>query len=88
LDFDKILEKKNKIPKRKILEKSPKKKTPVKKNVYTYEGILPTPNKNNNKKGKNKAKQPIQEPIWMVNTVEPPIDPIFPLSHLEKKKRS
>jgi hypothetical protein len=55
LDFDKIPEKKNKIPKRKV----PEKKVPVKKNVYTYEGILPTPNKNNNKKGKSKAKQPV-----------------------------
>jgi hypothetical protein len=35
LDFDKILENKNKIPKRKV----PEKKVPVKKNVYTYEGI-------------------------------------------------
>jgi hypothetical protein len=87
LDFDKILEKENKILERKIPEKkSPKKKAPVKKNVYTYEGILPTPNKNNNKKGKNKAKQPVQELIWMVNTVEPPIDPAFPPSHLEKKE--
>jgi hypothetical protein len=53
LDFDKILEKKNKIPERKVLEK----KVLVKKNVYTYECILPTPNKNNNKKRKSKAKQ-------------------------------
>jgi hypothetical protein len=82
LDFDKILEKKNKIPERKV----PKKKVPVKKNVYTYEGILPTPNKNNNKKGKSKAKQPVQEPVLMVNTIEPPIDPTFPPSHLEKKE--
>jgi hypothetical protein len=79
LDFDKI-------PKRKILEKkSLEKKVPVKKNVYTYEGILLTPNKNNNKKGKCKAKQPVQEPVLMVNTIEPPIDPAFPLSHFEKK---
>jgi hypothetical protein len=60
LDFDKILErkipeKKNKIRERKV----PEKKALVKKNVYTYEGILPTPNKNNNKKGKSKAKQPV-----------------------------
>jgi hypothetical protein len=82
LDFDKILEKKNKIPKRKV----PEKKVPVKKNVYTYEGILPTPNKNNNKKGKNKAKQPVQEPVLMINTIEPPIDLVFPPSHLEKKE--
>jgi hypothetical protein len=80
LDFDKILEKKNKILDKKILEK----KTRVKKNVYTYEGIIPTPNKNNNKKGKSKAKQPIQDPIWKVNRVQPPIDPAFPPSHLEK----
>jgi hypothetical protein len=77
LDSDKIPEKKNKIPKKKV---------PVKKNVYTYEGILSTPNKNNNKKGKSKAKQPIQEPILMVNTIEPPIDPAFPPSHHEKKE--
>jgi hypothetical protein len=82
LDFDKILENKNKIPKRKV----PEKKVPVKKNVYTYEGILPTPNKNNNKKGNRKATQPIQEPVLMVNTIEPPIDPAFPPSHLEKKE--
>jgi hypothetical protein len=81
LDFDKIPEKKNKIPERKVLEK----KAPVKKNVYTYEGILPTPNKNNNK-GKSKAKQPVQEPALMVNTIEPPIDPAFPPSHLERKE--
>jgi hypothetical protein len=56
LDFDKILEKKNKVLERKILES----KVLVKKNVYTYEGILPTPNKNNNKKGNSKARQPIQ----------------------------
>jgi hypothetical protein len=49
----------DKIPERKVLEK----KVPVKKNVYTYKGILPTPNKNNNKKGKSKAKQPVQEPV-------------------------
>jgi hypothetical protein len=86
LDFDKISEKKNKILERKILEKkSPEQKTPVKKND-TYEGILPTPNKNNNKKRKNKATQPVQEPIWMVNTVKPPIDPAFPPSHLKKKE--
>jgi hypothetical protein len=55
LDFGKIPEKKNKIPERKIPEKrSPEKKTQVKKNVYTHEGILPTPNKNNNKKGRTK----------------------------------
>jgi hypothetical protein len=47
---------------------------------------LPTPNKNNNKKGKSKAKQPVQEPVLMVNTIKPPIDPAFPPSHLEKKK--
>jgi hypothetical protein len=82
LDSDKIPEKKNKVPERKILEK----KVPVKKNVYTYEGILPTPNKNNNKKGKSKAKEPIQEPVLMVNTIEPPIDPAFPPSHPEKKE--
>jgi hypothetical protein len=83
LDFDKILEKKNKILERKVLEK----KVLVKKNVYTYEGILPTPNKNNNnKKGKSKAKQCVQEPVLMVNTIEPPIDPAFPPSHLEKKE--
>jgi hypothetical protein len=87
LDFDKIPErkipeKKNNIPKRKVLEK----KAPVKKNIYTYEGILPTPSKNNNKKGKSKTKQPVQEPILMINTIEPPIDPAFPPSHLEKKK--
>jgi hypothetical protein len=83
--FDKILEKKNKIPEKNILEKkSQEKKTLVKKSIYTYEGILPTLNKNNNKKGKSKAKQAIQEPVWMVNTVEPPIDPAFPPSHLEK----
>jgi hypothetical protein len=82
LDFDKISEKKNKIPERKVLEK----KAPVKKNVYTYEDILPTPNKNNNKKGKSKAKQPVQEPVLMINTIEPPIDPAFPPSHLEKKE--
>jgi hypothetical protein len=82
LDFDKILEKKNKIPERKVLEK----KVLVKKNVYTYEGIFPTPNKNNNKKGKSKAKQPIQEPVLMVNTIEPPIDPTFSSSHLKKKE--
>jgi hypothetical protein len=70
LDFDKILEKK-------VL---------VKKNVYTCEGILPTPNKNNNKKGKSKAKQPVQEPVLMVNTIEPPIDPTFPPLYLEKKE--
>jgi hypothetical protein len=51
LDLDKILErnileKKNKILERKI----PEKKALVKKNIYTYEGILPTPNKNNHKK--------------------------------------
>jgi hypothetical protein len=77
LDFEKILEKKNNIPEKKAL---------VKKNIYTYEGILPTPNKNNNKKGKSKAKQPVQEPVLMVNTIEPPIDPAFPQSHLEKKE--
>jgi hypothetical protein len=77
LDFDKILEKKNKVPESKVL---------VKKNIYTYEGILTTPNKNNNKKGKSKARQPIQEPVLMVNTIEPPIDPDFPPSHLEKKE--
>jgi hypothetical protein len=82
LDSKKILEKKNKIPKRKVLEK----KDPVKKNVYTYEGILPTPNKNNNKKGKSKAKQPVQEPVLMVNTMEPPVDPAFSPSHLKKKE--
>jgi hypothetical protein len=82
LDFDKIPEKKNKILERKF----PEKKILVKKNVYTYEGILPTPNKNNNKKGKSKAKQPVQEPVLMVNTVKPPIDPAFPPSHLEKKE--
>jgi hypothetical protein len=82
LDVDKIPEKKNKILERKVLEK----KVPVKKNVYIYEGILPTPNKNNNKKGKSKAKQPIQEPVLMVNIIEPPIDPAFPSSHLEKKE--
>jgi hypothetical protein len=87
LDFDKIperkiLEKKNKILERKVLEK----KVPVKKNVYTYEGILPTPNKNSNKKGKSKAKQHVQEPVLMINTIEPPIDPVFPPSHLEKKE--
>jgi hypothetical protein len=82
LDFDKIPEKKNKIPERKV----PEKKAPVKKNVYTYEGILPTPNKNNNKKGKSKAKQPVQEPVLMINTIEPPINPAFPPSHLEKKE--
>jgi hypothetical protein len=81
LDSDKILEK-NKILERKVLEK----KDPVKKNVYTYEGILPTPNKNNNKKGKSKAKQPIQEPVLMVNTIEPPINPAFSPSHREKKE--
>jgi hypothetical protein len=89
LDFDKIPEKKNKVPERKVPErKVPEKKVPVKKNVYTYEGILPTPNKNNNKKGKSKAKEPIQEPVFMVNTIEPPIDPAFSPSHLEKKKDS
>jgi hypothetical protein len=77
LDFDKILEKKNKVLEKKVL---------VKKNVYTYEGILPTPNKNNNKKGKRKAKQPIQELVLMVNTIEPPIDLAFPPTHLEKKE--
>jgi hypothetical protein len=77
LDSDKILEKKNKVPEKKV---------PVKKNVYTYEGILPTPNKNNNKKGKSKAKQPVQEPVLVVNTIEQPIDPAFPPSHLEKKE--
>jgi hypothetical protein len=79
LDFDKILERK--IPEKKSSEK----KVLVKKNVYTYEGILLTPNKNNNKKGKCKAKQPVQELVLMVNTIEPPIDPAFPLSHFEKK---
>jgi hypothetical protein len=94
LDYEKTLEKKNKILERKILEdklsekkvlekKPQEKKTPV-KNVYTYEGILPTSNKNSNKKGKGKAKLPNQEPIWMVNTIEPPTDPTFPPSHLEK----
>jgi hypothetical protein len=87
LDFDKIPErkipeKKNKIPERKVLEK----KVLVKKNVYTYKGILPTPNKNNNKKVNSKAKQPVQEPVLMINTIEPPIDPTFPPSHLEKKE--
>jgi hypothetical protein len=82
LDFNKIPEKKNKILERKV----PKKKASVKKNVYTYEGILPTPNKNNNKNGKSKAKQPIQELVLMVNTIEPPIDLAFPPSHLEKKE--
>jgi hypothetical protein len=87
LDFDKILErkileKKNKISERKV----PKEKVLVKNNVYTYEGILPTPNKNNNKKGKSKAKQLVQEPVLMINTMEPPIDPAFPPSHLEKKE--
>jgi hypothetical protein len=87
LDLDKILErnileKKNKILERKI----PEKKALVKNNIYTYEGILPTPNKNNHKKGKSKAKQPVQEPVLMVNTIEPPIDPAFPPSHLEKKE--
>jgi hypothetical protein len=82
LDFDKIPKKKNKILERKV----PEKKVLVKKNVYTYEGILPTPNKNNNKKGKSKAKQPVEEPVLMVNTIEPPIDPAFPPSHLEKKE--
>jgi hypothetical protein len=75
LDFDKVLEKKNKILESKV---------PIKKNIYTYEGILPTSNKNNNKKGKSKAKQPVQELVLMVNTIEPPIDPVFPPSHLEK----
>jgi hypothetical protein len=50
LDFDKILEKKNKVRER----KNPESKVPVKKNVYTYEGILPTPNKNNNRRGRAK----------------------------------
>ena len=87
LDYDKIPQKKKTIPKRKIpkdklSEKKPQqKKTPVTKNVYTYEGILPTPNKNNNKKGKSKAKLPNQESVWMVNTIEPPIGPASP-SHL------
>jgi hypothetical protein len=82
LDFDKIPKKKNNIPERKVLEN----KAPVKKNVYTYEGILPTPNKNNNKKRKIKPKQPVQELVLMINTIEPPIDPAFPPSHLEKKE--
>jgi hypothetical protein len=82
LDFDKISEKKNKILERKV----PEKKALVKKNVYTYEGILPTPNKNNKKKGKSKGKQPVQEPTLMINTIEPPIDLAFPPSHLEKKE--
>jgi hypothetical protein len=77
LDFDKI-------PERKV----PEKKALVKKNVYIYECILPTPNKNNNKKGKSKAKQPVQELVLMINTIEPPIDPAFPPSHLEKEGRS
>jgi hypothetical protein len=77
LDFDKIPEKKNKIPKKKV---------PVKKNVYTYEGILPTPNKNNNKKGKSKAKQPIQEPVLMINTIEPPMTLLF-LHHTLKRRK-
>jgi len=88
--FYKTPEKKNKILERKILEdkvlekKPEEKKTPVKKNVHTYEGILPIPNKNNNE-GKSKAWLPNQEPVWMVNTIEPPIDPAFPPSHLGKK---
>jgi hypothetical protein len=47
---------------------------------------LPTPNKNNNKKRKSKAKHLVQEPVLMVNTIEPPMDPAFPPSHLEKKE--
>jgi hypothetical protein len=87
LNFDKIPErkipeKKNKILERKVLEK----KVLVKKKIYTYEGILPTPNKNNNKKGKSKAKQLVQEPVLMINTIEQPINPAFPPSHLEKKE--
>jgi hypothetical protein len=82
LDFDKILEKKNKVPERKI----PESKVLVKKNIYTYEGILTTPNKNNNKKGKSKARQPIQELVLMVNTIEPPIDPDF-LHHTLKRRK-
>jgi hypothetical protein len=45
---------------------------------------LPTPNKNRNKKEKGKVKLPDQETVWMVNTIEPPIDPAFPPSHLDK----
>jgi hypothetical protein len=87
LDFNKIPERKIPEKKNKILErKVPEKKVPVKKNVYTYEGILPTPNKNNNKKGKSKAKQPIQEPVLMINTIEPPIDPVF-LHHTLKRRK-
>ena len=64
-----------------VLKKKPQeKKTPVKMNVYTYEGILPTPNKNNNKKGKRKAKQPNQEPVWMVILLNHPLT-IFFLHH-------
>lgn len=95
MGYDKIPKKLNKIPEwripedklleKKVLEKKPQeKKTLVKKNVYTYEGVLPTPNKNNNKKGKRKGKTPNQEPIWMLNAIEPPTDPAFPPSHLEK----
>jgi hypothetical protein len=74
LDYDKIPEKKNKTLERKILEdklrekkvlekKPQEKKTLIKKNVYTYEGILPAPNKINNKKGKGKVNLPNQEPL-------------------------
>jgi hypothetical protein len=82
LNFDKIPERKNKI----LEKKPPEKKTLVKKNIYTYEGLLPTPNKNNNKKGKSKAKQPLTELVWMVNTIESPIDPTFPHHTLRKWK--
>jgi hypothetical protein len=50
---------------------------------YIYEDTTTATRKNNNRR-KNKAKQPREEPVWMVNTIESEIDHHLPSPYLTK----